>query len=116
MRKLNNLRFIALFLLVNFLYEICFPTVVYALTGGPSQPEVESFEPVGTTQMVDPFTGDFNYNIPLMEVDGYPLNISYHSGVTMDQEASWVGLGWNLNPGVISRNMRGLPDDFGGGE
>ncbi|MHB1279178.1 MAG: hypothetical protein ACYC1Q_12375, partial [Bacteroidia bacterium] len=34
----------------------------------------------------------------------------------MDQEASWVGLGWNLNPGVINRNMRGLPDDFNGDE
>ena len=60
------------------------------------------------------FSGDFNYNLPLMDVDGYPINIAYHSGVSMDQEASWVGLGWNINPGVINRNMRGLPDDFSG--
>lgn len=97
---------------VNLLWQISFPTVVYALTGGPSQPEMESFEPVGTTEMVDLFTGDFNYNIPLMDVGGYPINIAYHSGVTMDQEASWTGLGWNINAGVISRAMRGLPDDF----
>lgn len=64
--------------------------------------------------MVDPFTGDFNYNIPLMDVGGYPVNLSYHSGITPDQEASWTGLGWNINPGVINRNMRGLPDDFSG--
>ena len=32
----------------------------------------------------------------------------------MDQEASWVGLGFNINPGTINRNMRGLPDDFNG--
>ena len=32
----------------------------------------------------------------------------------MDQEASWVGLGWNINPGTITRNLRGLPDDFDG--
>ena len=97
-----------------FLFQIFFPTAALALTGGPSQPEVESFEPIGTNQMVDPFTGDFTYNIPLLDVGGYPVNISYHSGVTMDQEASWVGLGWNINPGVINRNLRGLPDDFSG--
>ncbi|MEO0458404.1 MAG: hypothetical protein AAF152_17735, partial [Cyanobacteria bacterium P01_A01_bin.114] len=32
----------------------------------------------------------------------------------MDQEASWVGLGWNLNVGQIARQVRGLPDDFKG--
>ncbi len=111
----HTLKKISLFLAFSILYQIAFPTVAYALTGGPSQAEVQSFEPVGTTQMVDPFTGDFNYNIPLLDVDGYPVNIAYHSGVTMDQEASWVGLGWNLNPGAINRNMRGLPDDFSGG-
>ncbi|OQP58025.1 PA14 domain-containing protein [Niastella populi] len=65
--------------------------------------------------MVDLFTGDFSYNIPLLDVGGYPVNIAYHSGITMDEEASWVGLGWNINPGSITRNMRGVPDDFNGG-
>src|SRR4051812_12398436 len=103
---------IAVFVLLNMLYELCFPMVALALTSGPSQPEFSSFEPANTTQMVDLFTGDFNYNIPLMDVEGYPINISYHSNIGMDQEASWTGLGWNINPGVINRNMRGLPDDF----
>jgi hypothetical protein len=88
----------------------------YALTGGPSQPEVQSFEPIGTSDMVDLFSGDFTYNIPLLDVEGYPINLAYHSGVTMDQEASWVGLGWNVNVGVINRSLRGLPDDFKGDE
>lgn len=86
----------------------------YALTGGPSQPEFNSFTPIGTSDMVDLTSGDFNYNIPIMDVGGYPLNLSYNSGITMDQEASWVGLGWNLNVGQINRNVRGLPDDFDG--
>lgn len=107
---------IAWLLLLTFVFEILAPIQVLGLTSGPSQPETQSFEPVGTTDMVDMFTGDFNYNIPLMDVDGYPINIAYHGGVTMDQEASWVGLGWNLNPGVINRNMRGLPDDYNGDE
>lgn len=85
-----------------------------AQASGPSQPEVQSFEPIGTSQMVDPFTGNFTYNIPLLQVDGYPINMAYHSGITMDQEASWTGLGWNLNVGAITRGVRGLPDDFKG--
>jgi hypothetical protein len=107
---------IVAFMLLVFFSEILAPTAAFALTSGPSQPEVQSFEPVNTTTMVEPSSGDFNYNIPLMDVQGYPINISYHSGVTMDQEASWVGLGWNINPGVINRSMRGTPDDFSGDE
>jgi len=92
------------------------PMQAFALTAGPTQPEVQSFEPIGTNQMVDLFSGDFTYNIPLFELPGpdggYPFNLAYHSGIGMEQEASWVGLGWNLNPGAIVRNLRGLPDDF----
>lgn len=84
--------------------------------GGPSQPEMSGFKPVGADNMVDLFSGDFSYNIPLLDVGGYPVNIFYNSGSTMDQEASWAGLGWNINPGTISRNMRGIPDDFNGTE
>jgi hypothetical protein len=96
----------------NLLLSLAAPMQALALTGGPSQPEVQSFEPVSANQMVDPFTGDFTYNIPLLDVGGYPINISYHAGPGLDEEASWVGLGWNINPGVINRNMRGIPDDF----
>lgn len=81
---------------------------------GPGQPEMQSFQSLSSSNMVDLFTGDFSYTIPLLDVGGYPLNIHYRSGITMDQESSWVGLGWNINPGTISRNMRGLPDDFNG--
>jgi hypothetical protein len=83
---------------------------------GPSQPEMTSFKSINSNNMVDLFTGDFSYNIPLLDVGGYPVNLHYNSGITMDQEASWVGLGWNINPGTINRNMRGLPDDFNGSD
>jgi hypothetical protein len=83
--------------------------------GGPTQPEMQAFQSVNANNMVDLFSGDFSYNIPLLDVGGYPVNISYHSGISMDEDASWVGLGWNINPGSITRNMRGLPDDFNGG-
>jgi hypothetical protein len=114
MLHFNSKRRISIFLLVIILNYSLFPYTALALTGGPSQPEVQSFEPAGTSEMVDLSTGSFTYNIPLLDVGGYPVNISYNAGATMDQEASCVGLGWNINPGVINRNMRGLPDDFDG--
>jgi hypothetical protein len=104
----------ATMLLLIMLLELFTPTVSYALTSGPSQPEMQSFEPVGTTDMVNAFSGDFVYNIPLMDVEGYPINIAYHSGVSVEQEASWVGLGFNINPGNINHGVRGIPDDFDG--
>ena len=113
-RNKRRYKFVAMFMTLSFLNQLVFPVYTYALTGGPSQPEVQSFEPIGTSQMVDLATGDFNYNIPLIDVGGYPVNLSYHAGVTMDQEASWVGLGWTLSTGQINRQMRGLPDDFKG--
>ncbi|MEP7377627.1 MAG: hypothetical protein ABI675_29755 [Chitinophagaceae bacterium] len=82
--------------------------------GGPGQPEMQAFQSVGANNLVDLFTGDFSYNIPLLDVGGYPVGLSYRGGASMDEEASWVGLGWNINPGTINRNVRGLPDDFDG--
>lgn len=114
MLKGKSLKRISIAMLGIMVMEIISPMAAYALTGGPSQPEVQSFEPVGTTQMVDLFSGDFVYNIPLLDVEGFPINIAYHSGTGMDDEASWVGLGWNINPGAVNRNLRGLPDDFSG--
>src|SRR5689334_9318838 len=93
-------RVFAVLMIKLFLWDICYPTLAYALSSGPSQPEFENFEPVSTDQMVDLFSGDFNYNIPLLTVPGpnggYPINLAYHAGIGMEEEASWVGLGWNV--------------------
>ena len=115
-RKSRISRIVATYLAIQMVVTVAQPTAAWALTGGPSQPEFNSFTPIGTSDMVDLASGDFNYNIPIMDVGGYPLNLSYNSGVGMDQEATWVGLGWNLNVGQINRQMRGIPDDFNGDE
>jgi hypothetical protein len=107
-------KFLAYYLAIMMFIQVTQPMQMYALTSGPTQPEFNAFTPIGTSDMVDLTSGDFNYNIPIMDVGGYPLNLAYNSGVTMDQEASWVGLGWNLNVGQIERQVRGLPDDFNG--
>lgn len=113
-KKIYICRKIAILLVVLVLNQTLFPAVAYCLTSGPSQPEFSGFQQAGVTDMVDLFSGDFMYNIPLADVDGFPINMSYNANPRMDDEASWVGLGWSLNPGSISRNMRGIPDDFAG--
>lgn len=116
--KIRNSKLVKVFSLgmVFIFLSTLNPMGASALTGGPAQPEFNSFTPIGTSDMVDLASGDFSYNIPLMDVGGFPINLAYNSGVTMDQEASWVGLGWDLSIGQINRQMRGLPDDFDGDE
>ncbi|MDC1324786.1 hypothetical protein N8216_02035, partial [Flavobacteriaceae bacterium] len=82
---------------------------------GPNSPEAAGFEPVDATDMVNLTNGDFTYVLPLMSVEGFPVSLSYHAGMTVDMEASWVGLGWYLNPGAINRSVTNTPDDWKGG-
>ena len=61
-------------------------------------------------------TGDLNYSIQLLEIPNgkntFPVSAVYQAGITMEQEASWIGLGWNLYPGAITRSVQGAPDDY----
>ncbi len=111
-RQSKTFRAACVTMALTILFEIIAPSQVHALTGGPSQPEFSSFTPIGVSDMVDLSSGDMNYNIPIMDVGGYPINLAYTGNVGMDDEASWVGLGWNLSAGQINRNVRGIPDDF----
>lgn len=118
-RKYSILRKGALVLAFIMFVETFMPTVAMALTSGPAQPEFSSFEPVATTNMVNEFSGDLTYNLPIIEIPGangggYAMSLSYHSGTSPEEEASWVGYGWSLNPGAISRNKKGFPDDDNG--
>lgn len=101
---------------LTLLFQLGSPALTYALTGGPQQPEFQGFTQIDTGNLVDPFTGDFKYQIPLMTIPGpnggYPLNLTYAAGPSLEEEASWVGLGWSLNVGAVNRQMRGIPDDF----
>lgn len=62
-------------------------------------------------------TGVPDISIPIYTVKEGPLQIpislSYHaSGLKVMEPASWVGAGWSLNAGgVVSRNVKGLPDE-----
>ena len=120
-RNTPFVRVTAVYLLLNIVLEILAPLIAYALTSGPTQPEFSSFEPVQATNMVDEFSGDFTYNLPVLEVpgphgSGYAMSLAYHSGASPEEEASWVGYGWTLNPGAINRSVVGIPDDYKGEE
>ncbi len=82
---------------------------------GPNAPEAQGFEPIDASNLVNLNTGDFSYVLPLLEVPGpeagFPVVLSYHAGIGPELEASWVGLGWNVNVGAINRNVNMFPDD-----
>jgi YD repeat-containing protein len=108
-------RIIATFFLLIF-FPTLVPTNLFASNNGPKAPEAASFEPVDATDMVNLITGQYSYVLPLLNVPspegGYPIALGYHAGIAMDQEASWAGLGWNVNPGAIDRSINGYPDDY----
>src|SRR5262245_24133503 len=100
-------RYIALLLLsticVSEASAFASPTSI-SLSASTGSPPVAA----SASDYVDPFTGDFNYSVPLMTVPGpngenVPITASYHAGIRMNQSASWLGLGWDYNPGEISR-------------
>lgn len=82
----------------------------------PVSPNAASFAKQGLFP-VDYSTGKINISIPLYTIKTkeltVPIDISYNSaGIQLDELASWVGLGWNLNAGgAVVRNVKGVPDN-----
>jgi hypothetical protein len=64
-------------------------------------------------------TGQINLSIPLYEINvgslKVPVSLGYaNTGLRIEDIPSWVGLGWNLRAGgLITRTVKGLPDDAG---
>lgn len=83
---------------------------------GPSSPNAAGLGTFANVP-VSAYTGLPTINLPLYTIKyrdlELPLSLSYHAqGIRVDQEASWVGLGWTLNAGgAITRTIRGF-DDF----
>lgn len=69
-----------------------------------------------TEMPVSEYTGMPNISVPLytIQADGVkvPLDLTYHAGgVRVNEEASWVGLGWDLQVGSIVQQINDI-DDF----
>ncbi|MEQ9064075.1 MAG: hypothetical protein RIE58_07850 [Vicingaceae bacterium] len=111
------MRSFSMLTLIFFLNTIVSPSVAWALSDSPFQREYASYEN-GTTDLVNLLTGNLVYAIPIISVPspegGFPITLSYHSGITPEEDASWVGLGWNINLGSVNRSVSVYPDDFKG--
>ncbi len=116
-RKRKLIRAAACFFLLETLSTLVAPSVGWAMMG-PGQPEFTSYEASGSPDLVNLTTGDFTYNVPVIEVPGpersFSMPLTYRAGIKLEQEASWVGLGWSLNAGAIARSVTGYPDDADG--
>ncbi|HEX8269340.1 MAG TPA: hypothetical protein VF581_05570 [Flavobacterium sp.] len=108
-------RTIATFFIAIFIPTLFPINTLYASNNGPNAPEAMGFEPVTATDMVNLASGDMSYVLPIMDIGGFPITMSYHGGIPMDLESTWTGLGWNLNTGAINRNLNAAPDDWNGG-
>jgi YD repeat-containing protein len=68
----------------------------------PKTPESDGIEQVGKIP-VNELTGSVDISIPVYNLKGNflstPITLSYRPGIRVTQEASWVGLGWDLDAG-----------------
>jgi hypothetical protein len=56
--------------------------------------------------------GDLNLSIPIVTIPGrngldFNVSFSYHAPVKVSQMSTWSGLGWNFDPGSITRDVQG---------
>ena len=90
--------------------------VWYNVVSVPSSPNASSLGKYGEFP-IDKSTGVPSIEIPIYEINyggiKVPISLNYHaSGIKIQEEESWVGMGWSLNAGgVITRVMKGRPDD-----
>jgi len=83
----------------------------------PQSPEVAAFEKYGNLP-VNFYAGAPEISIPVFSHKGkeisLPISLTYDAtGIKVEQIATNVGLGWNLNfGGVVSRDVKHLPDDL----
>ncbi len=101
---------------VSFLLLLFSITVSIAQDIIPPSPEASSLLKYANIPAVE-YTGATKIDLPLLELQGrrlnIPVSISYHtSGIKVQDIAGSVGLGWTLNAGgVITRTVRGIPDE-----
>lgn len=91
------------------------------LSNAPQTPEASAFMTYGDTK-VNLYSGVPDISVPIHTIKGkemdLPINLAYDAtGIKVNDLASWVGLGWNLNAGGrITRVVNGLADDFNEGQ
>lgn len=98
----------------NASYEEYFKKVLYK-TNSPNNWNFKDFSKEGS---VDVSTGKFEFTIPFTTIENeylsLPVSFTYSSsGVRVDENASEVGMGWNLiTGGQITRKQNGVADEM----
>ncbi len=108
---------LVLFIVINqiFNFTALAQDQSFAFTNSLSSPESKGS--TNGSSNVDMLRGVLNTSIPLYNFKGkeidLPLSMSYSSsGIKVNQIASNIGLGWNLNfGGRITREVQMIPDD-----
>ncbi|WP_459211243.1 RHS repeat domain-containing protein [Aquimarina rhabdastrellae] len=95
---------------------IDYQSEVNQLASGAVSPEASQFIKYGNTP-VSLYTGTPEISVPLYTHQGkelsLPMILNYDAqGIKVDQQATWVGLSWNLSVGgSVSRIVNGLSDE-----
>jgi RHS repeat-associated protein len=93
------------------------PADLFAQSSSSASPNAVSLGNYSSLHNVSYYTGSAVTNFPLYDVQSggvkLPISLMYNaSGVRVSTIASSVGLGWTLNAGgVVTRDLRGYPDD-----
>ncbi len=93
-----------------FVFPILLCSIILSFQFASAQPSIP----------VDPLTGRAAISIPIWQVSAgdlsAPVSISYSgNGVKVEEGEGSAGMSWNLSAGgSISREVRGLPDDYQG--
>ena len=106
---------------INTILTFCFAINIPSIAEECPQLIPQAPEAQAMTRAIDipvgHYTGIPEISIPVYEINigGFkmPVSISYHGGgISSDQEASAIGLGWTLNAGgMVTRTIR-CTDDF----
>ncbi|MDZ4699133.1 MAG: RHS repeat-associated core domain-containing protein [Rhodothermales bacterium] len=78
-----------------------------------TQPDV--WRPAAPSEPGVDAKGDLTLSVPVMTVPGrggldYTIQFTYRSGIRVGQRAGWIGLGWEFDPGSITREPMALVD------
>jgi hypothetical protein len=113
---------------------LCLQSIAIFSLHANAQPPGEAFKKLASVPLQTPqaaslsryveypvsyYNGLAQISIPVYEVVcgdiTVPISLSYHgSGIRVQEEASWVGLGWTLNAGgVIIHDVKGRNDEVG---
>jgi YD repeat-containing protein len=109
--------------MIKHLLQLVFLCCITSICQAQNLPEIVPPSPEASSLIkhsemdVSLYTGLPSISVPFHTIsyEGFdvPIGIGYNAGgIKVGDIAPWVGLGWNLNAGgLVSRSMRGLPDD-----